>query len=262
MSGVAVSTTENLGALWSYRHGFTVVVILVFGSFAAWFFRGDAFSTSRPRGLESSSFLLFLTYAFSWTSQFAPASALANVFRNSCVKWAIWPLLDVYVLVWLGLASFSLVSPSHFELLSPLFVLRLWEYISIILYQTLFRGLPIRDDAGYRFGARSLVVGVLNFVAFAIIFAAVYRAYSDSFDPPLTSAREALYFSVVTMTTLGYGDITPCGSMQWVAMAQVFLGLFIVVILFGTFIGAQPFSNEPGNVAREGGESGGPGRPG
>ena len=44
----------------------------------------------------------------------------------------------------------------------------------------------------------------------------------------LPNIKEAFYFSMVTFTTLGYGDITPIGFTRFIATIESFSGLFIV----------------------------------
>jgi len=39
---------------------------------------------------------------------------------------------------------------------------------------------------------------------------------------------EAIYFSVVTFTTVGYGDITPLGLTKVISSLEAFSGLFIM----------------------------------
>jgi len=41
---------------------------------------------------------------------------------------------------------------------------------------------------------------------------------------------QALYFSVITFTTVGYGDFTPVGITKLVAMTEVLSGIFIVPV--------------------------------
>ncbi len=46
----------------------------------------------------------------------------------------------------------------------------------------------------------------------------------------------SLYFSVVTFTTLGYGDITPVGWVRPVAAAQAFIGSFTIALFVVVFV--------------------------
>ena len=48
---------------------------------------------------------------------------------------------------------------------------------------------------------------------------------------------EALYFSIITISTTGFGDITPkngCG--QFLASTEIIIGIFMLIVFLGTLI--------------------------
>ncbi len=77
---------------------------------------------------------------------------------------------------------------------------------------------------------------VLCFAVWILIFAAVYSVGSQSPSEAFLVADkqrvadfpEALYFSIVTASTLGYGDITPTGWLRGAASVEVLGGLIFV----------------------------------
>jgi voltage-gated potassium channel len=89
------------------------------------------------------------------------------------------------------------------------------------------------------------LVGAFAFLTFysvlVIVFAALYRILSSispapdfvvAGQPGEISFVESLYFSVITMATVGYGDITPLSDLaRLVAAVQVVVG--ILLLLFG-----------------------------
>jgi voltage-gated potassium channel Kch len=46
----------------------------------------------------------------------------------------------------------------------------------------------------------------------------------------------SLYFSVVTFTTLGYGDISPVGVARFIAAFEAFLGSFTMALFVVVFV--------------------------
>ena len=72
------------------------------------------------------------------------------------------------------------------------------------------------------------------------LFSVIYSAETSSKvnymevngAPKNLTISEAFYFSVITMTTLGYGDIVPYGNFRWIVITEVLLG----VIYLGVFI--------------------------
>ncbi len=78
---------------------------------------------------------------------------------------------------------------------------------------------------------------VLLLVASIVVFAWTYW----SLQPPsgVTQSEtkaDHLYFSVVTFTTLGYGDMAPLGQARFLAGLQALLGAFFTPLLIAEFV--------------------------
>jgi uncharacterized protein YjbI with pentapeptide repeats len=77
---------------------------------------------------------------------------------------------------------------------------------------------------------------LLVIVTFTLLYYAgegIGKDGDESYDP---SFRESFYFSVVTFTTLGYGDYYPKSGFQLFATAEAFIGAFTIalfVLVFG-----------------------------
>lgn len=87
---------------------------------------------------------------------------------------------------------------------------------------------------------RSIILTFLSYLSVGISFAVLYAGLRNDFGPkPLSSAWQALYFSLVTMTTLGYGDITPLSdryTAQILVILELGVSLYFLVILVGRVI--------------------------
>ena len=82
-------------------------------------------------------------------------------------------------------------------------------------------------------GPRSTFLGLLvQGASLILIFAAIYHGNGLSNTPnPLWDT--ALYFSVVTWTTLGYGDFTVLPPLRLIAAAQALLGYVFLGLTLG-----------------------------
>ena len=59
----------------------------------------------------------------------------------------------------------------------------------------------------------------------------------QSKDIELSSLLGSWYFSVVTMSTLGYGDIVPTvGRGGLIVIFQTMIGIFFALVILGSFI--------------------------
>jgi len=87
-------------------------------------------------------------------------------------------------------------------------------------------------------GARNALMAVVaHGVIMVVVFAGLYRVNGlvngITSMPPLLGHGTAIYFSVVTWTTLGYGDLRPTESMRLFAALQAALGYIFLGLIVG-----------------------------
>jgi len=80
-------------------------------------------------------------------------------------------------------------------------------------------------------------------------------------DDPLMLRQHFQYFSFVTLTTLGYGDITPkAAGPASLCAVEAIMGQFFMTVLIARLVGiqvSQQFSKEGKEATSDGGEGGG-----
>ena len=74
--------------------------------------------------------------------------------------------------------------------------------------------------------ARTFFAGFFLILISAIFYTQLHLVRQPAVFKP--DFFEAFYFSVITFTTVGYGDITPIGLSKLMAVIEVFCGIFIV----------------------------------
>lgn len=95
-----------------------------------------------------------------------------------------------------------------------------------------FRGVLASETPTLR-GIEALVVSVLMvLVTFASLYLAMSGRDAGAFDEPLDHIA-ALYFTLTTLTTIGFGDIAPVSSS---ARVVVMVQMVVNVIVVGVFV--------------------------
>jgi hypothetical protein len=87
---------------------------------------------------------------------------------------------------------------------------------------------------------RNLFTSLIRFSQLTWIFAIIYWiGFRSDFDPNLISFLRSLYFSCVTATTVGYGDIKPCEhaeGLHYVLILQKSCSLLSLVVIISRAI--------------------------
>ncbi|WRV98830.1 potassium channel family protein [Grimontia sp. NTOU-MAR1] len=60
--------------------------------------------------------------------------------------------------------------------------------------------------------------------------------HSQPIDANMIALFDCLYYSVVTFTTLGYGDFIPVGMSRLVAASEAFTGSFTIALFVVVFV--------------------------
>lgn len=89
-----------------------------------------------------------------------------------------------------------------------------------------------------RFVERASYLDLFVF-GFIIIFSSTLYfglvPYGHGLNKDHVDILDALYFSIVTFTSLGYGDLSPIGVGRFIAIIDVILGLIFIALLVGKF---------------------------
>lgn len=89
-----------------------------------------------------------------------------------------------------------------------------------------------------------VVASLAAYLQVALVFAFIYGAAAELSDGMFFAqgdvpATSVLYFSVVTMTTLGYGDLSPGTNLgQALVMIQTLFGQIFLVVLVAYLVGS------------------------
>ncbi|MGB3851769.1 MAG: ion channel [Tunicatimonas sp.] len=188
--------------------------------------------------------VLQLTYPFSllgswqnavyfsfYVALLASGVYLSAVNRRRMIVTAVVAILNVGIgipwvltggdIVWLALASYGLLI-----LFQTMIIVVLVEYIFVterVSRDVIFSASTIYLILGNLFTALYMIIHTLDPEAFA----------SSTLDTPLPW-QHMVYFSYATLTTLGYGDITPVSPWaQSIASLEAMLGLLYIAIILG-----------------------------
>jgi hypothetical protein len=115
--------------------------------------------------------------------------------------------------------------------------------LTAFVLKHVFREGPITGDRIRGSIVAYLLIGILWCLAYQLVYFLVPGAFNfpdhDS-EPPASLSHRLVYFSFVTLTTVGYGDITPVYPIaRTLAAAEALIGQLYPAILIGRLVSLQ-----------------------
>ena len=160
---------------------------------------------------------------------------ILSTVRLSQVKVRMWPV----VLLMLG-ALVSLVASNIFpnRLLSGIH----WGLLSAFFALTavgLFSYLKNSPSVSQAHLYTAVSIYLLLAYAWAALYVATVNLYPRSFQLGTDRQNELLYFSLVTLTTVGYGDVVPLsGEARMLAALEAVTGVLYIAITVAILVSA------------------------
>jgi len=134
-------------------------------------------------------------------------------------EWIIFIAIAIYVFL-----SFKEMNVLAFSLL--IFLLTI---LTLINTKNALSGRLNKYDAFLSY----MIFVILNHLCFSMIYLSLGLIKDGS---PVNDLSSALYFSIVTWTTVGYGDIQPSEYARFFAAAEAFIGYIYMGILMSIMI--------------------------
>lgn len=156
---------------------------------------------------------------------------------------------DLYILGWLLIEMVMLVSlqsPYTQGALGTIIlvvcVMRMVDLLhvswSILLYDRFRKG----DDYIVSSARRSLLINLINYCELVLIFALIYYvALRYDVSKPIDTIWTAIYFSIITITTVGYGEFHPITTAGQITVGvEILAGYFFAILILGRVIQILP----------------------
>jgi Ion channel len=193
-------------------------------------------------------FLLLLTFPFFEESTYGPP--VMQLLYSFLFLSALYAVAQIRWVFRAGILLFVAALVSHWWIIlaiSPVSVLAgilceiaFFCFIALSLLLHVFGHQRVTGDTIAGAICVFLLIGIISTQAYQCIYFFDHRAFkniaAESFSPAATV--DLVYYSFATLTTLGYGDITPISkSARMFAVTEAILGQIYLTVLIARLVG-------------------------
>ena len=152
--------------------------------------------------------------------------------KRSILSYSLILVLIIFVIVWAVFENNVVLGKIAFNLLFIYF-----SFITYYLYQDLRSTKIINGSVVIGAFSGYFMIGVI----FTFILAFLELSFPDTLSLDMNGVegiQNTLYFSFITLTTIGYGDITPTSQLGHnFAILEGLIGQFYIAIVMATIVG-------------------------
>jgi voltage-gated potassium channel len=173
-------------------------------------------------------------YVLEWC--FTIAFTIEYALRLTCVRQPLKYMFSFY-----GIVDLLSIIPTYLSLLIPgantLLVIRILRILRVFRVLKLFSYMQEAEQLVW--AMRSSKRKILVFLYFVCTSVVVFGAVMYLIEGPangFTSIPKSIYWAIVTLTTVGYGDVTPVTVLgQFIASATMITGYAIIAVPTGIY---------------------------
>lgn len=120
-------------------------------------------------------------------------------------------------------------------------IFRIADIWTFFVYNSLIKG-AVRKTENYWSFPRNITLAFVAYAETALLFGLLYHQPQAEllllcFNSDIQSLAQAAYFSVVTITTLGYGDITPTNTRSYIIISiELMVGMSLLLLALTRFM--------------------------
>lgn len=159
----------------------------------------------------------------------------------------VW-FTDLYLLAWWTFEGF-LYAQGYSQASSIVLFLLIFrgvELIQVYGNMLLFWSLRGQSIARSRYSpTRRLLIGFACYAELALLFGLFYWNYRSNMTGTIEAPRDTLYFSIATMTTVGFGDLAAVGWLRLIVAGQALCAFFFAIGLLGRLVSLLPTDDAP-----------------
>jgi hypothetical protein len=205
----------------NFVHLASGLILLLFAGALLEYFPGD----TAPRIIQAITVATLLISAWSLKENRPRFTAT--------ITFVLLMLLTISASIFLEMAGFSYL---HLLMLLCFFIWVTW----VVARQVLFTGSITGNDI-----VGAICIYILLGLIWSLLYLFIAEAIPGAFNglpqaPWLENFDAAIYFSFVTITTLGYGDISPVLPLaRFLVYMEAIIGVFYMAILVASLIGVR-----------------------